>query len=111
MGQKGPLHPSPELIQQHDQTKMLSFWCAVVMVAKHVEDVHKKLILGQKTALLGPKRATLGNRGHETARRVAKRRPTGKPKLSRVTSGYREVMIPLSWIRLTPKNGGYMGVA
>ena len=32
-------------------------------------------------------------------------------RLSRVTSGYGEDMIPLSWIRLTPKNGGYMGVA
>ena len=66
---------------------------------------------GPKTALLGPKRPTLDNRGHETARRAAKRPPTGKPKLSRVTSGCGGVMIPLGWIRLTPKNGGYMGVA
>ena len=49
---------------------------------------------GPKTALLGPKRATLGNRGHETARRAAKRPPTGKPKLSRVTSECGDVMIP-----------------
>ena len=64
-----------------------------------------------KTALLGPKRATLGHRGRETARRAAKRPPTGKPKVSRVTSGYGGLMIPLSRVRLTPKNGGYMGVA
>ena len=49
--------------------------------------------------------------GWKTARRVAKRPPTGKPKLSRVTSGYGGLKIPLGRIRLTPKNGGYMGVA
>ena len=47
--------------------------------------------------------------GWKTARRVAKRPPTGKPKLSRVTSGYGGLKIPLGRIRLTPKNGGYMG--
>ena len=51
---------------------------------------------GQKTAFLDPKRATLGNRGHETARQAAKRPPTGKLKVSRVTSGYGGLMIPLS---------------
>ena len=66
---------------------------------------------GQKTAFLTPKKATLGNRGHKTARRAAKRPPTGKPRVSRVTSGCGEVMIPLSRVRETPKNGGYMGVA
>ena len=35
-----------------------------------------------------PKRATLGNRGRKTARRAAKRPPTGKPKVSKVTAGY-----------------------
>ena len=64
--------------------------------SKKLEDVHKKLSLGPKTALLGPKRAILGNRGHETFRRAAKRPPTGKPKLSRVTSGYGGLVIP--WV-------------
>ena len=66
---------------------------------------------GPKTAFLDPKRATLGNRGHETGRQPAKRPPTGKLKVSRVTSGYGGLMIPLGWIHLTPKKGGYMGVA
>ena len=47
----------------------------------------------------------------KTARRAVKRLPAGKPKLSRVTSGYGEHMSSLGRIRLTPKNGGYMGVA
>ena len=71
----------------------------------------KNWFRAKKVAFLDPKRATLGNRGHETARRAAKRPPTEKQNLYRVTSGYGEDMIPLSWIRLTPKNGGYMGVA
>ena len=65
---------------------------------------------GPKTAFLDPKRATLGNRGHETGRQPAKRPPTGKLKVSRVTSGYGGLMIPLSRVRLTQKNGGYIGV-
>ena len=92
-------------------TKRLSFRCPVMMVTIFLRLFTKKLFQAKKTAFLGPKKATLGNRGHETARRAAKRPPSEKPKLSRVTSGYGEDMIPLSWIRLTPKNGGYMGVA
>ena len=68
--------------------KPLSFRRPVMMVTIFFEAVHQKLISGQKTAFLGPKRATLGNRGRETARRAAKRPSTGKPKVSRVTSGY-----------------------
>ena len=45
------------------------------------------------------------------ARRAAKQSTAEKLKLSRVTSGYGGLLIPLSWIRLTPKNGGYLGVA
>ena len=45
------------------------------------------------------------------AHQAAKQLPTRKPKLSRVTSGYGGLKIPLGRIRLTPKNGGYMGVA
>ena len=62
-----------------------------------------KNYFGPKTALLGPKRDTLGNRGREMTRRAAKRPPTRKPKVSRVTSGYVGLMIPLSQVRLTPK--------
>ena len=61
-------------------TKTLSFWCLVMMVTKKLEDVDKKLISGQKThfwAQKGPLWA-IG----------AKKRPAGKPKVSRVTSGY-----------------------
>ena len=47
----------------------------------------------------------------KTVHRAAERPPTGKLKLSRVTSGYGGLKIPLGRIRLTPKNGGYMGVA
>ena len=73
--------------------------------------VHKKMISGQETAFLDPKRATVGNQGHETASRAAKRSPTGKPKLSRVASGYGGLMIPLSRVRTTRKNGDFIGVA
>ena len=47
----------------------------------------------------------------KTGSRAAERPPTGKPKLSRVTSGCGEDIIPLSRVRETTKNGGYMGVA
>ena len=66
---------------------------------------------GLKTAFLTPKKATLGNRGHKTARRADERPSTGKPKVSRVTSGCGEVMIPLSRIYQSPRIGCYMGVA
>ena len=69
------------------------------------------MVSGQKTAFLDPKRTTLGNRGHETACRVAKRPPTGKPKVSRITSGYGGVVIPLSRDRPSQKKGGFIGVA
>ena len=55
--------------------------------------------------------AKIQPRGQKTARRAAKQPPAGKLKLSRVTSGYGGLKIPLGRIRLTPKNGGYMGVA
>ena len=108
---KGLLQAPWSLLSNINNTKTLYFWCLVMMVTKKLEDVHKKMISGQKTAFLGPKKATLGNRGRKTARRAAKRPPTGKPKLSRVTSGYGGLMIPLSRVRPTQKNGGYIGVA
>ena len=65
----------------------------------------------QKALCPPPKMAKILPEGRKTARRVAERPPTGKPKLSRVTSGCGEDIIPLSRVRETPKNGGYMGVA
>ena len=55
--------------------------------------------------------AKIQPRGQKTARQAAKRPPTGKPMVSRVTSGYGDVMIPLSRVRLRPKKLGYMDVA
>ena len=49
--------------------------------------------------------------GQVAGKRPAERPPTGKLKLSRVTSGYGGLKIPLGQIRLTPKKGGFMGVA
>ena len=77
-------------------TKRLLFLCPVMMVTKKLEGVSKKWISVQKTAFLASKRALLGNQGPKTARRAAKWAPTGKPKVSKVASGYGEVMIPLS---------------
>ena len=85
--------------------------CPVMIITIYFEADHKKMVSGQKTAFLDPKRATLGNRGHETARRVAKRPPTRKPKVSRVTSGYGGVVIPLSRDRPSQRNGGFIGAA
>ena len=45
-------------------------------------------------SLFGSKRAILGHRCQKTARRAAERARNGKPKVSRVTSGHGEVMIP-----------------
>ena len=85
--------------------------CPVMIITIYFEADHKKMVMGQKTAFLDPKRATLGNRGHETARQAAKQPPTRKLKVSRVTSGYGGLMIPLSRDRPSRKNGGFIGVA
>ena len=69
-----------------------------IFVLTTLHNCPQKNGFGQKTAFLDPKRATLGNRGHEKARQAAKRPPTGKPKVSRVTSGYGGYMIPFSQI-------------
>merc|ERR1712130_77314 len=65
----------------------------------------KSGVLWQKTDF----RAKIRPGGRKTARRAAERPPTRKLKLSRVTSGYGGLKIPLGRIHLTPKNGGYMG--
>ena len=107
----GPLYPPRSLPCNMINTKMLSFWCPVMMVPKKNERCPQKLISGQKTSFFDPKRAILGNWGQKMARRATKRPHTRIPKVSRVTSGYGGLMIPLIRIHLTPKNGGYMGVA
>ena len=58
-----------------------------------------------------PKIAKIRHGGWKMAHQAAKQLPTRKPKLSRVTSGYGGLMIPLSRVRPTQKNGGYIGVA
>ena len=106
-----PCNTPQEPAQQHEQHENVVFLVSSHDGNKEIGGCAQKIDFGPKTALLGPKRPTLDNRGHETARRAAKRPPTGKPKLSRVTSGCGGVMIPLGWICLTPKNGGCMGEA
>ena len=68
--------------------------------------VQKMNFCQQKNAFLAPKGAILGNRGHKTAPRAAEWAPTGKLKVSKVTSGYGEVMVPLNRVRLSARKGG-----
>ena len=92
-------------------TKKLYSLCFDMMVSKRLDNVCKILILGQKTAFSAPKRAILAVRGLKTAHQAVEWAPTRKPKVSRVTLGCGEVMIPLSRIHWSPKIGCYMGVA
>ena len=62
------------------------------------------MTFGQKT-FLTLSMMTLANWGHKKASRAAKRLSTGKPNVSRVTSGYGGDMTPLSQVGLTPKMG------
>ena len=108
LGQKWALAAPQELAQQHERHKNVVFLVSGHDGNEEIGGCGQKIDFWPKNPLLGPKRGTLGNRGRKTARRAAKRPPTGKPKLSRVTSGYGGLKIPLGRIRLTPKNGGYM---
>ena len=63
------------------------------------------------TAFVVTKKAILGYEGHKAAWQAAEWAPTGKPKVSRVTSGYGGVVIPLSRDRPSQRNGGFIGVA
>ena len=67
--------------------------------------------MGSKITILAPKRAILGNRGHKMDRRAAEGAPTGKPKVSRVTSGHGEDKISLSGVCQRPKKMSYEGEA
>ena len=66
-------------------------------------DLGPKLGVLQKALCPPPKMAKIQPGGRKTARRAAERPPTGKPKLSRVTSGCGEDIIPLSRVRETTK--------
>ena len=88
-----------ELDQQHERHKNVVFLVSGHDGNEEIGGCGQKIDFWPKN----PKRATLGNRGRETARRAAKRPSTGKLKLSSVTSGYVDVMISLSQVRLSPK--------
>ena len=111
MGQKWALAAPQELVQQHERHKNVVFLVSGHDGNEEIGGCGQKIDFWPKNPLLGPKRGTLGNRGRKTARRAAKRPPTRKPKVSRVTLGCGEVMIPLSRIHWSPKIGCYMGVA
>ena len=81
LGKNGTLYPHQELSQHHEQYENVVFW-----VSRH--DGNTKIGRFAQKNDFEPKRATLGYRGQETARRAAKRPSTGKPKVSRVTSRY-----------------------
>ena len=101
LGQKRALAAPLELAQQHEQHKNIVFLVSGHDGNEEIGGCAQKIDFGPKTVLLGPKRATLGNWCRKTARRAAKRPPTGKPKVSRVTSGYGGLMIRP--VRLTRK--------
>ena len=72
--------------------------------------VFKKIIFGQKYIFFLVN-GDFGQLWPKTNRQAAKRPYIFKPYVSKVTSGYGVDMTPLSQVRLTPKNGGYIGVA
>ena len=74
---------------QYNTTLYDSIWC----------------ISDQNRAFLDQKRDILGKQGSKTAFQAAEGAHTRKPKASRVTWGYGENMIPLSWVCLRPKIG------
>ena len=88
LGQKWALAAPQELAQQHERHKNVVFLVSGHDGNEEIGGCGQKIDFWPKNPLFGPKRATLGSRGQETARRAAKRPSTGKPKVSRVTSGY-----------------------
>ena len=90
----GPGAPQEPTLQ-HGQHKKI-----VILMSRH--DGNKKIwrmspkngFLSKKQHFLASKRALLGNQGPKTAFQAATWAPTGKPKVSKVASGYAEVMIP-----------------
>ena len=82
-----------------------------MMVTNVLDEVSKKMIFGRKTAFLAQNRAILVNWGRKTAHRAAEWAPSVNLKVPRVASGYGGDMFLLNRTRLSPKYGGYMGVA
>ena len=72
MGQKRALAAPLELAQQHEQHENVVFLVSGHDGNKEIGGCAQQIDFGPKTALLGPKRATLGNRCRKTARRAAK---------------------------------------
>ena len=72
--------------------------------------VLKKMIFSQKN-IFYPVNGDFGQLWPKTNHQAAKRPYIFKPYVSKVTSGYGVDMTPLSQVPLTPKNGGYIGVA
>ena len=78
LGQKWALAVPQELVQQHERHKTVVFLVSGQDGNEEIGGCGQKIDFWPKNPLLGPKRATLGNRGRKTARRAAKRPPTGK---------------------------------
>ena len=74
-------------------------------------DLGPKLGVLQKAKWESSKKAKIRPGGRKTARRAAKRPPTGKQKLSRGASGYEGLMVPLSRVYPSQKKGGFIGVS
>ena len=66
LGQKWALAAPQELAQQHERHKNVVFLVSGHDGNKEIGGCAQKIDFGPKTALLGPKRATLGNWGRET---------------------------------------------
>ena len=81
----------------------------LIEVRRNLGEKEKMQFLDGQRCLL--RMAKIQPRGQKTARQAAKRPPTGKLKLSRVTSEYGGLMIPLSRVCPSQKNGGFIGVA
>lgn len=74
-------------------------------------DIRSKLMIVALLSCYFPKMAKIQDEPQKAAHQVAKQPPAKKVNLTRVTSSYGGLMIPLGWIHLTPTKGGYMGVA
>merc|ERR1719458_889836 len=88
LGQKWALAAPQELAQQHEQHKNIVFLVSGRDGDKEIGGCGQKIDFWPKNSIFGPKRATLGSRGREAARRAAGQPSAGGPKVSRVASGY-----------------------
>ena len=80
----------------------------LVIISYHYHDGKfgdnlQKINFRPNTAFVVTKKAILGYQGHKAAWQAAEWPQTGKPKVSRVTSGYGDVMLPLRWVCLRQK--------